>query len=85
MKMHLLIEDEPNKQMKNQALLLGFLDWHQVVIQLTASSLHCTILSQDSHPVGRQKRTVNKITLLKNMMHFDYFYVHLLRFCFSLK
>lgn len=55
MKMHLLIEDEPSKQMKNQPLLFVFLDLHQVVLQLIASCLYCTILSQDSHPGERKK------------------------------
>lgn len=74
MKMCLLIEDEPNKQMKNQLLLLVFLDLRQVVLQLIANCLYCTILSQDNHP-GKRTKTVNKTILHKNTMHFKYSWV----------
>jgi len=48
MKMNLLNEGGPNKRMKNQLLVLVFLDL--VVLQLIASCLYCTTLSQDNRP-----------------------------------
>lgn len=53
--------------MKNQLLVLVFLDSLLVVLQLIASCLYCTTLSQDNRPGRGWGKTVH--ILDKNMIY----------------